>query len=164
MVTWSLPCLGGWLQKTESLESSNTCLRTEKWTRQSPCPHGAQDLVGRARQQMGKSQTSHTVWQDTLVFLGLRQSTTSWVAYNSRNVFSHNFWRPEVQNQGIQNLLMGMAMLLMKSLWEDPSLPIPASAGARHSSAYGRGFQSLPPSSPCLIPSVYVCKNSCHWT
>lgn len=113
---------------------------------------------------MGKSQTSYTVWQDTLVFLGLWQSTTSWVAYNSRNVFSHDFWRPEVQNQGIQNLLMGMAMLLMKSLWEDLSLPIPASADARHSLAYGRGFQSLPPSSPGLIPSVYVCKNSCHWT
>ena len=69
-------------------------------------------------------------------------------ALRTTEIFIHSeFWRPEVQNQGD-----GRAMLPPKALGVDPSLPLPASGGPRHSLV----VDASPVSAPVFTwPSLY---------
>ena len=83
------------------------------------------------------------------------------------------FWRPEIQNQGI-----GRAMLPLKSLGENPSLPLPASLGPGYFLACGcktpfsafvftwtsRGLHSsLSLLLPLCLSWCFSYKDTCHW-
>lgn len=65
-------------------------------------------------------------------------TSTNWVGYNNRNVFSQ-YWRPEVLNQGV-----GRAVL---PPGKNPSSPLPISGCSMHPWLVAASFQFLPLSS-----------------